>query len=33
MMLFLAKIKEQGYAIDDEELEHGLTCIGAPILG
>ncbi|HBF0340454.1 IclR family transcriptional regulator [Clostridioides difficile] len=32
MMLFLAKIKEQGYAIDDEELEHGLTCIGAPIL-
>lgn len=29
---FLAKIKEQGYAIDDEELEHGLTCIGAPIL-
>ena len=28
----LEKIRENGYAIDNEELEHGLTCIGAPIL-
>lgn len=28
----LKKIKEQGYAIDNEEQELGLTCIGAPIL-
>ncbi len=28
----LAKVKDQGYALDDEELEIGLTCIGAPIL-
>ena len=28
----LALIREKGYAIDREELEIGLTCIGAPIL-
>ena len=28
----LRKIKEEGYAIDNEERELGLTCIGAPIL-
>ncbi|WP_019228819.1 IclR family transcriptional regulator [Sedimentibacter sp. B4] len=28
----LKRVKEQGYAIDDEEQEIGLTCIGAPIL-
>ena len=28
----LNKVREQGYAMDREELEHGLTCIGAPIL-
>lgn len=28
----LKKVKEQGYAVDDEEQEVGLTCIGAPIL-
>lgn len=28
----LQQIREQGYAVDDEELEIGLTCIGAPIL-
>lgn len=27
----LEKIRQQGYAVDDEELEDGLTCIGAPI--
>lgn len=31
-MKLLEKVKEQGYAVDDEELEVGLTCIGAPIL-
>jgi len=29
----LNKIKSDGYAIDEEELEKGLTCIGAPIIG
>lgn len=29
----LEKIRQQGYAIDNEEQEVGLTCIGAPILG
>ncbi|MCT4593418.1 MAG: IclR family transcriptional regulator [Anaeromicrobium sp.] len=28
----LKEIREKGYAIDDEELEVGLTCIGAPVL-
>ncbi len=28
----LKEVKIQGYALDDEELEIGLTCIGAPIL-
>jgi len=26
------EVREKGYALDDEELEIGLTCIGAPIL-
>ncbi len=29
----LAAIRERGYAVDDEELEIGLTCVGVPILG
>ena len=29
----LEKIRQQGYARDNEEQEVGLTCIGAPILG
>jgi len=29
----LAQVREQGYAIDDEEISRGLTCIGAPIYG
>lgn len=29
----LQQVREQGYAIDDEEISRGLTCIGAPILG
>ena len=28
----LTKVRERGYAMDHEELEYGLTCIGAPIL-
>lgn len=28
----LDKVRTQGYALDQEELEYGLTCIGAPIL-
>lgn len=28
----LAKVRENGYAMDDEEREKGLLCIGAPIL-
>jgi DNA-binding IclR family transcriptional regulator len=27
----LIRVREQGYAIDDEEFEEGLKCIGAPI--
>ena len=29
----LQKIRQEGYAVDDEELELGLTCVAAPILG
>jgi len=29
----LAEIKQRGYAVDDEELELGLTCVAGPILG
>jgi len=29
----LARVRAQGFAIDDEEISRGLTCIGAPIFG
>lgn len=29
---YLAQVKEQGYAIDDEMYSNGIYCIGAPIL-
>ena len=29
----LERVRTQGYAIDDEEISRGLTCIGAPIFG
>lgn len=29
----LEKVKEKGYALDNEEAEAGLTCVAAPILG
>jgi DNA-binding IclR family transcriptional regulator len=29
----LDHVRSQGYAIDDEEISRGLTCIGAPIFG
>ena len=29
----LERVRQQGYAIDDEEISRGLTCIGAPIFG
>lgn len=28
----LAEIRKRGFSIDDQELEHGLKCIGAPVL-
>ena len=28
----IQEVRDKGYAVDDEELEVGLTCIGAPIL-
>jgi len=33
LTLELERVREQGYAIDDEEISRGLTCIGAPIFG
>lgn len=32
LMSRIEEIRKKGYALDDEELEIGLTCIGAPIL-
>lgn len=29
----LEQVRKQGYALDDEEISRGLTCIGAPIFG
>lgn len=29
----LERVREHGYALDDEEISRGLTCIGAPIFG
>ena len=29
----LERVRAQGYAIDDEEISRGLTCIGVPIFG
>jgi len=33
LTLELERVRQQGYAIDDEEISRGLTCIGAPIFG
>ncbi|MEG6584123.1 IclR family transcriptional regulator [Dendrosporobacter sp. 1207_IL3150] len=33
LIIELAEIRKQGYAVDDEELELGLTCIAGPIFG
>jgi IclR family KDG regulon transcriptional repressor len=29
----LDKVRRQGFAVDDEEHEHGIRCIGAPVFG
>lgn len=33
LLVELERVREQGFAIDDEEISRGLTCIGAPIFG
>lgn len=33
LMAELDRVRRQGYAIDNEEISRGLTCIGAPIYG
>lgn len=33
LLVELNAVRENGYAIDDEEISRGLTCIGAPIFG